>query len=191
MKREEIIPNGPIVFTPEILEDERGYFMETYNERDFDLKGINWVQDNQSLSKKGVFRGVHFQTGEYTQDKLVTVTRGKVVDYAVDLRVGSVTFGRAYAVILSEDNKKSFFIPKGFGHAFVSLEDDTIFSYKCSNYYSREHEGGIQPTEEMNLKMFLEDTELIISDKDKELITLEGYEKSELELSSFGYDEMD
>jgi dTDP-4-dehydrorhamnose 3,5-epimerase len=191
MKREEIIPNGPIVFTPEVFEDERGYFMETYNNSKFDLKGINWVQGNQSLSKKGVFRGIHFQTGEHAQDKLVTVTKGKVVDYAVDLRVDSVTFGRTYAVILSEENKKSFFVPKGFGHGFLSLEDDTIFNYNCSNYYSPEHESGILPPEEINLRMFLEDMEPIISDKDKKFITLDEYKERELEMVNIGYDELD
>ena len=135
---------GVKVITPQVFYDERGYFMETYQENDFKAAGIDvtFVQDNQSASKKGVLRGLHFQK-QFPQDKLVRVIKGAVFDVAVDLREGSKTFGKWFGVELSEENKKQFFIPKGFAHGFLVLSDYAEFTYKCSDFYHPNDEGGI------------------------------------------------
>lgn len=135
---------GLLVVTPEVYGDERGYFMETYNYNDFKEAGIPqvFVQDNQSSSTKGVLRGLHFQI-DHPQDKLVRVVRGEVFDVAVDLREGSPTFGRWYGEILSEKNKKQFFIPKNFAHGFLVLSDLAEFCYKCTDFYHPGDEGGL------------------------------------------------
>ena len=135
---------GLKVITPEVRGDARGYFMETYQQRDFIEAGItvDFVQDNQSASKKGVLRGLHFQI-EYPQDKLVRVIKGEVYDVAVDLRPGSATFGKWFGVVLSEENKKQFFVPKGFAHGFYVMSDYAEFCYKCSDFYHPGDEGGL------------------------------------------------
>ena len=135
---------GLKVITPQVFGDERGYFMETYSFRDFAEAGIDvpFVQDNQSGSKGGVLRGLHFQIN-FPQDKLVRVVNGEVFDVAVDLREGSATFGKWFGVVLSAENKKQFFIPKGFAHGFLVLSDRAEFAYKCSDYYHPGDEGGI------------------------------------------------
>lgn len=135
---------GLKIITPAVFGDARGYFMETYNERDFKEAGIDvvFVQDNQSASSKGVLRGLHFQK-QFPQDKLVRVVRGKVYDVAVDLREGSPTFGKWHGVYLSEENKKQFFVPKNFAHGFLVLSDYAEFCYKCSDFYHPDDEGGI------------------------------------------------
>ena len=135
---------GLKVITPAVHGDERGYFMETYQYEDFCAAGIDvtFVQDNQSASKKGVLRGLHFQI-HYPQDKLVRVVNGEVFDVAVDLREGSKTFGKWFGVLLSAENKKQFFIPKGFDHGFVVLSDYAEFCYKCSDFYHPNDEGGL------------------------------------------------
>ena len=129
---------------PAVYGDARGYFMETYNEQDFREAGIDavFVQDNQSASKKGVLRGLHFQY-EHPQDKLVRVLRGEVFDVAVDLRRGSATYGKWHGVLLSAENKKQFFVPKNFAHGFLVLSDYAEFAYKCTDFYHPESEGGI------------------------------------------------
>ncbi|MBR6158038.1 MAG: dTDP-4-dehydrorhamnose 3,5-epimerase [Lachnospiraceae bacterium] len=136
---------GLKVITPKVFGDERGYFMETYNFNDFKEAGIDqvFVQDNQSSSTKGVLRGLHYQI-EHPQDKLVRVVRGEVFDVAVDLRKGSATYGEWFGVLLSEENKKQFFIPKGFAHGFVVLSDYAEFCYKCSDFYHPGDEGGLR-----------------------------------------------
>lgn len=136
---------GLLIIEPSVFLDERGYFFETYNENSFKRNGIDvrFVQDNQSKSKKDVLRGLHYQTGDYAQDKLVAVVNGAVLDVAVDIRKDSPTYGQYESVLLSDANKRMLFIPKGFAHGFVSLMDDTIFTYKCSNVYNKESEGGI------------------------------------------------
>ena len=136
---------GLKVITPKVFGDERGYFMETYNFNDFKEAGIDqvFVQDNQSSSTKGVLRGLHYQI-EHPQDKLVRVVRGEVFDVAVDLRKGSTTYGEWFGVLLSEENKKQFFIPKGFAHGFVVLSDYAEFCYKCSDFYHPGDEGGLR-----------------------------------------------
>ena len=135
------IPEVKII-TPTVFGDERGYFYESFNEKEFiDKVGYaHFVQDNQSMSKKGVIRGMHWQLPPYAQSKLVRCVRGKVFDVAVDIRVGSPTFMQYAYVELSEENKLQFFIPKGFAHGFVALTDDAIFQYKCDAYYNKEAE---------------------------------------------------
>ena len=136
---------GLKVITPTVFGDERGYFMETYNYNDYKAAGIDmeFVQDNQSSSRKGVLRGLHFQIN-YPQDKLVRVVSGEVFDVAVDLREGSPTYGQWYGVLLSAENKKQFLIPRGFAHGFLVLSDTAEFCYKVDNIYDHESEGGLQ-----------------------------------------------
>ena len=132
---------GCFIIEPKIFEDKRGYFLESYNQKTFN--NINFVQDNESFSSKGVLRGLHYQTGAHAQAKLVRVLKGKVLDVAVDLRKESQTFGQYTAVELSEENRKQLFVPRGFAHGFIVLEDDTVFLYKCDNYYDKTSESGI------------------------------------------------
>lgn len=153
--------------------DERGYFMETYNSRDYAEAGIDcqFVQDNQSASKKGVLRGLHFQIN-YPQDKLVRVVKGEVYDVAVDLREDSETFGKWYGVLLSEENKKQFFIPKNFAHGFLVLSDYAEFCYKVTDFYHPNDEGGIRWDDieigiEWPIPKGMNKNDLILSDKDK------------------------
>lgn len=134
----------PTLIEPKIFRDERGYFFESFNKKEFDEKmgqTINFVQDNESFSQKGTLRGMHFQTGPWVQAKLVRVVKGSVYDVAVDIRPWSSTFGKYVGVYLSGDNHQQFFIPRGFAHGFVALEDNTIFQYKCDNYYHKANEG--------------------------------------------------
>lgn len=135
---------GVYIIEPKVFGDNRGYFMETYNENEFRANGLDYtfVQDNQSRSKKGVLRGLHFQK-TYPQAKLVRVLEGEVLDVAVDLRKGSATYGKWVGVVLSEENKRMFMIPRGFAHGFVVLSDTAIFAYKCDQFYHPEDEGGI------------------------------------------------
>ncbi|HCC06240.1 TPA: dTDP-4-dehydrorhamnose 3,5-epimerase [Candidatus Nomurabacteria bacterium] len=148
--------------------DERGYFMESYNENFYKTLGIsdNFVQDNISVSKKGVVRGLHFQSTPHAQGKLVSVLRGKVFDVAVDIRKDSPTFGKYFSCELSEENKKQVFIPAGFAHGFMSLVDNTIFSYKCTEVWNKESEGGLLWNDE-EISITWPDGEKIISEKDK------------------------
>ena len=166
---------GLYVITPTVFGDNRGYFMETYNIADFKEAGIDcvFVQDNQKTKKKGVIRGLHFQIN-YPQDKLVRVIRGEVFDVAVDMRKGSKTYGQWYGVRLSEENKKMFFIPKNFAHGFLVLSDHAEFTYKCTELYHPNDEGGIiynDPDIGINWPVD-EGMELIFSEKDKKWPTL-------------------
>lgn len=160
---------GLYVIEPTVFKDERGYFMETYNENDFKEAGLNmkFVQDNQSMSIRGVLRGLHFQK-QYPQGKLVRVVRGKVFDVAVDLRKGSPTYKKWYGVELSDKNKKQFYIPEGFAHGFLVLSDEAEFLYKCTDFYHPGDEGGIMWNDpEIGIDWPLEDgVELVISEKD-------------------------
>ena len=135
---------GLCVIEPAVFKDERGYFMETYNQKDFQEEGLNmvFVQDNQSMSTKGVLRGLHFQK-EFPQGKLVRAVRGTVFDVAVDLRESSKTYGKWFGVELSAENKKQFYIPEGFAHGFLVLSDEAEFAYKCTDFYHPGDEGGI------------------------------------------------
>lgn len=136
---------GLLIVEPKVFKDERGYFFESYNkERYFDNNmKMHFVQDNESKSSKNVLRGLHFQKPPFSQGKLVRVIQGRVLDVAVDIRFGSPTFGHYQAVELDAHSKRMFYIPEGFAHGFLTLEDDTIFSYKCTNYYNKESEGSI------------------------------------------------
>ena len=169
---------GLKVVTPTVFGDARGYFVETYNYNDFKEAGIDcvFVQDNQSASKKGVLRGLHYQIN-YPQDKLVRVIKGEVFDVAVDLRKGSPTFGQWHGVLLSEENKKQFFVPKGFAHGFLVLSDYAEFCYKVTDFYHPNDEGGLMyndPAIGVDWPI-PEGMELILSDKDKKHGSFEEY----------------
>lgn len=141
----ELDKNGPVIITPKVFGDERGYFFESFNDKEFREKvcDTTFVQDNQSMSSKGVLRGMHFQKPPYAQAKLVRVVKGSVLDVVVDIRKNSPNYGKYYKILLTENNHKQFFVPRGFAHGFVSLEDNTIFQYKCDNLYNKESEGSI------------------------------------------------
>ena len=161
---------GLCIVEPAVHGDERGYFMETYNERDMKEAGIDihFVQDNQSMSTKGVLRGLHFQK-QYPQGKLVRAIRGAVFDVAVDLRADSKTYGKWFGVELTAENKKQFYIPEGFAHGFLVLSDEAEFAYKCTDFYHPGDEGGLAYNDpEIGIDWpFEEGVELIISEKDK------------------------
>lgn len=173
---------GLKVITPTVFGDERGYFMETYNYNDYKEAGIDqvFVQDNQSASKKGVLRGLHFQIN-YPQDKLVRVLKGEVYDVAVDLRKGSKTFGKWHGVLLSEENKKQFFVPKNFAHGFLVLSDYAEFAYKCTEFYHPNDEGGLYYADkEIGIEWPIpEGMELILAERDKNWGGIKEYLKNE------------
>lgn len=167
---------GVFIIEPKVFTDERGFFMESYNKQLFAENGIDveFVQDNHSRSSKGVLRGLHFQTDPMAQDKLVRVTSGEVFDVVVDLRKSSATYGDWMGINLSAENKKMLFVPRGFAHGFAVISDVVDFEYKVSNYYSREHEGGIiwnDPT--INIAWPLKDP--IISEKDSQQVEFAGF----------------
>jgi len=175
---------GVYVIEPNVLGDERGYFIEIYNEEQFLEAGLNmtFVQDNESKSSKGVLRGLHFQK-KHSQGKLVRVTRGEVFDVAVDLRSGSPTYRQWEGVILSEENKKQFYIPKGFAHGFLVLSDEAVFNYKCTDFYVPEYDGGVMWNDsDINIIWPLERIEnIILSEKDKAQSNLEDLNLKEYE----------
>lgn len=145
MNRIETEIDGLIILEPAVHADERGYFFETYHQQRYSLPyAFPFVQDNEAKSNAGVLRGLHFQTGTAAQGKLVRVIHGSVYDVAVDIRPESDTYGVAYGIVLSGENKKQFWIPRGFAHGYLVLEDNTIFSYKCDNFYDKTREGGIR-----------------------------------------------
>ncbi len=167
---------GCFLIEPNVFADDRGYFFESFNKELFDNgigAKVDFVQDNQSFSRNGVIRAIHFQLGDYAQAKLVRVLSGKVLDVAVDLRKDSPTFGHHVAVELSAENKKQLFIPRGFGHGFSVLSETAEFFYKCDNYYNKESESGIifsDPT--LNIDWKVDDKQAKVSDKDVILPTL-------------------
>jgi dTDP-4-dehydrorhamnose 3,5-epimerase len=161
---------GLLILEPRVFSDARGYFVETYNEQRYREAGIDavFVQDNQSCSSYGVVRGLHFQKPPYSQAKLVCCTVGRVLDVAVDLRTGSPTFGKWFSVELTEENKRQFFIPRGFAHGFSVLSEEAIFTYKCDNLYHPESEGGILLNDkDLAIDWQIPEELRIISDKDK------------------------
>ena len=178
MTVKEIYLKGSYIISPKIFEDSRGYFFEAYSEKNFqDIIGlkVTFVQDNQSKSAKGVLRGFHFQTGEFAQAKLVQVINGSVLDVIVDLRKDSKTFGKQFSIVLDDKNKQQLYVPKGFAHAFLVLEDDTIFSYKCDDYYNASSERGIIYNDEtLNISWNFPKEQLILSEKDLNLPTFEN-----------------
>lgn len=171
--------NDCFIIEPKIFGDDRGYFFESFNKQVFEEKtGLqtNFIQDNEAFSNKGVLRGLHFQKGAFTQAKLVRVIKGKVLDVAVDIRPESTTFGKCFSVILSEENKKQIFVPRGFAHGYAVLEDQTIFAYKCDNFYNKASEGGIIYNDtDLNIDWMLKENEIILSDKDKKQATFKEF----------------
>ena len=161
---------GCVVLTPTVFSDGRGRFFESYKKEAFNEalgQEVNFVQDNESFSSKGVLRGLHFQKGAFAQAKLVRVVHGSVLDVAVDLRPDSTTYGEHFSIELSADNKNQLFVPRGFAHGFVVLSDTAVFSYKCDNYYNKESESGIiynDPT--LNIDWILPSEQLQLSEKD-------------------------
>lgn len=161
---------GLFLFEPRVFEDERGYFFESYSERVWAEAGVScdFVQDNESKSRKGTVRGLHYQLPPHGQDKLVRVTTGEVLDIVVDIRVGQPTYGKSFSVILSADNKKQMLVPQGFAHGFVTLSEVAVFNYKCTDFYSKESEGHINPLDpSLALDWQLPEEALLFSEKDK------------------------
>lgn len=169
------------VIEPKVISDERGYFMESFNEKTFQEgvgQEVHFVQDNQSFSSKGVLRGLHYQTGNHAQAKLVRVLSGEVLDVAVDIRPESSTYGQHVSVLLSGENQKQFFVPRGFAHGFLVLSETATFFYKCDNFYNKESEGGIIYNDStLNIDWQFPTDNLLISEKDTFLPTLENAKK--------------
>ncbi len=172
---------GCFVIEPKVINDERGYFMESFNEQTFQKgvgENVHFVQDNQSFSSKGVLRGLHYQTGEHAQAKLVRVLQGEVLDVALDIRPDSETYGQYEAVLLSAENQKQFFVPRGFAHGFLVLSETATFFYKCDNFYNKESEGGILYNDlTVNIDWQFPTDNLIISEKDKVQPNIENARK--------------
>lgn len=178
MKVVETFLKGCYIIEPVVFEDSRGYFFESFNAEKFEeATGLApvFVQDNQSASKRGVLRGIHYQTGDWAQTKLVRVLSGKIIDVAVDLRPDSETFGTHFSIELSADNRKQLYIPKGFGHGFIVLSEMAEVLYKCDNFYNKESEGGIIYNDPfLGINWMLNEEELIVSEKDIKLPTFEN-----------------
>ena len=179
--KQSSVEDSPVIIQPNVLKDERGYFMETFKEKEFfeNVRQINFVQENESCSTSGVFRGFHFQKPPYAQAKLVRVVKGAVIDIIVDIRKGSPECGRVFTALLTEENKRQFYVPEGFAHGFYCIRD-AIFQYKCSNYYNKESEGDIfclSPYIDLKerLGIVLKD-DLHLSEKDKKYVNLEDFE---------------
>ena len=170
---------GVVILEPRVFADARGYFFESYNKKTFDTEvcPVDFVQDNESCSSYGVMRGLHFQRPPHAQAKLVRCVRGRVLDVAVDIRKGSPTYGKYVSCLLTEDNHRQFFIPRGFAHGFAVLSDIAVFQYKCDNYYCPEADGGISivdPSLGIDWGIALE--EALLSDKDKKHPLLKDFE---------------
>ena len=160
---------GVVIIEPRIFKDSRGYFFESYSKREFDekVRPIDFVQDNESMSTRGVMRGLHFQRPPFTQSKLVRCVKGRVLDVAVDIRKGSPTFGKHVAVELSEENHRQFFVPRGFAHGFAVLSDVAVFQYKCDNYYHPEADGGISIADtSLGIDWRIDSATAVLSEKD-------------------------
>jgi dTDP-4-dehydrorhamnose 3,5-epimerase len=174
--------DGCYIIEPKIIKDERGYFMESFNENTFQKgvhQDVHFVQDNQSFSTKGVLRGLHYQTGIHAQAKLVRVLQGEVLDIAVDIRPESKTFGQHITIVLSAENQNQFFVPKGFAHGFLVLSETATFFYKCDNFYNKESEGGILFNDpKLKIDWQFPEAELLISEKDQILPILANAKKT-------------
>ena len=167
------------IIEPKVFGDARGYFFESFSEREFTEKvgDIHFVQDNESMSKYGVMRGLHFQRPPYAQSKLVRCVKGKVIDVAVDIRKGSPTYGQHIAVLLTEENHRQFFIPKGFAHGFAVLSETAIFQYKCDNFYHPEADGGISILDDtLGIDWGLAIEEALLSEKDTKHMKLAEFD---------------
>ena len=161
---------GVVIIEPKVFKDARGYFFESFSQREFEekVRKINFVQDNESMSSYGVMRGLHFQCPPFTQSKLVRCVKGAVLDVAVDIRKGSPTYGQHVAVELTEDNHRQFFVPRGFAHGFAVLSNEAIFQYKCDNFYHPEADGGICITDQtLGIDWKIPLSEALLSEKDK------------------------
>lgn len=176
--------DGLVIFEPKVIGDSRGSFLESYNKKTFLNEGqidAQFVQDNRSVSHRGVLRGLHYQIGSSAQAKLVTVLRGEVIDFVVDCRKSSLTYKKSYQIHLSEENKKQLFVPRGFAHGFLVLKDHTEFFYKCDNFYDKSLERGINFFDETLLLDFsIPKQELIVSEKD---LILPGFEAASTEFN--------
>ncbi len=163
-----------LIIEPPVFTDERGYFCETFHKARYDLPGaFEFVQDNEAKSSKGVLRGLHFQRGEHAQGKLVRVVTGAVYDVVVDIRRDSATYGRSFGITLTGENKKQFWVPRGFAHGYLVLEDETIFSYKCDNSYNKASEGGLHYNDPaLQIVWPSIDRSFLVSEKDQMLPTL-------------------
>ena len=174
--------NDCFLIKPNIIKDERGYFLESFHQEKFNKatgQSVNFLQDNQSSSTKGVLRGLHYQTGKHAQAKLVCVVVGQVLDVAVDIRPHSPTFGKHEVFLLTEENQHQVFIPRGFAHGFLVLSETAIFSYKCDNFYNKESEGGIIYNDpKLNIDWGNHDFSFIISEKDQRLPFFENAKKT-------------
>ena len=180
MKTESTKIDGLIIIEPKIHHDRRGYFFESFRSDIITVKKYKFVQENESFSSRGTLRGLHFQSPPFAQAKLVRVVSGSVYDVAVDLRVGSPTYGNWHGEVLSGENKRQLLIPEGFAHGFITLENDTIFQYKCSNYYSSENEGGISFRDiELNLNWSeisgIPEIDFLLTQKDQEYPLLHNF----------------
>lgn len=178
MKIHQLSIGGLILLESDVFSDERGFFMELFNEKSFSAMKLpdRFCQDNLSVSKKDVIRGLHFQEDPHAQGKLVRVIRGAVLDVAVDLRPGSATFGKHESVMLTESNNHALWIPPGFGHGFAVLDDDTVFHYKCTAFYSKPSESGIR-YDDPDLGIVWNVKKPVVSAKDRELMTFAEYKK--------------
>ena len=178
--------DGVVIIEPKVFKDQRGYFFESFSQREFEAKvrKVNFVQDNESMSSYGVMRGLHFQRPPYTQSKLVRCVKGRVLDVAVDIRKGSPTYGQHVAVELSEDNHRQFFVPRGFAHGFAVLSDTAVFQYKCDNFYAPQADGGISIKDKsLGIDWKIPTDMVILSEKDTLHSCLKDFD------SPFSYDE--
>lgn len=169
---------GLVIIEPKVFKDTRGYFFESFSQREFEekVRKVKFVQDNESMSSYGVMRGLHFQRPPYTQSKLVRCVKGKVLDVAVDIRKGSPTYGLHVAVELSEDNHRQFFVPRGFAHGFAVLSETAVFQYKCDNFYAPEAEGGISIKDEsLGIDWQIPTENAILSEKDIKHLCLKDF----------------
>ncbi len=180
MKIEETYLKGCYVITPKVFEDSRGFFYESFNKKLFNkLIGIevDFVQDNISKSSKGVLRGLHFQKGQYAQAKLVKVLKGKVLDVCVDIRPNSNTFGKHFSIVLDAENHQQLYVSRGFAHGFHVLEDETLFSYKCDNFYNKNAESGIIYNDvDLDIDWQYSEENIVLSEKDKKLPSFKMFE---------------
>ncbi len=181
MEIESTYLEGCFIIKPKVFEDERGSFLESFNQETFEkMTGlqVNFVQDNQSISNKGVLRGLHFQKGKHAQTKLVRVIKGEALDVVVDLRPESKTYKKHFSILLNDNNNNQLFIPRGFAHGFIALRDETVFAYKCDNYYDKGSESGIifnDPDLAIDWKLNISETQL--SERDRTLPSLKDLEK--------------
>lgn len=170
---------GLVIIEPKVFKDARGYFFESFSQREFDAKvrKVNFVQDNESMSSYGVMRGLHFQRPPFTQSKLVRCVKGKVLDVAVDIRKGSPTYGQHVAVELSEDNHRQFFVPRGFAHGFAVLSETATFQYKCDSFYTPDADGGISIKDEsLGIDWKIPTENAILSEKDIKHLCLKDFD---------------